>query len=452
MAGRLSALARRPFEAPVDIASLATFRIVFGALMVVASGRFLVRGWVHEEYEVPKYFFHYWGFGWVKPWPAPGMTVHYALMALSAFLVMIGWRSRLSTAAFGVLFTYAHIVDKTNYLNHYYLVSCLSLVLTFLPLDRAASVRVWRRPEERWDTVPGWALWLARFQVACVYFFGGVAKLKSDWLFHAQPLTIWLGANTDFPVLGPLFREKWFAFGFSWAGGFFDLTIVGWMLWRRSRPLAYVAVIVFHAMTGRLFQLGMFPWIMSGVALIFFDPSWSRRALERLAVLAPRSEPLREGAAPLPRWGRALALLYVAWQVLVPLRHWLYPGNLLWTEQGFRFAWNVMLIEKSGAVEVSIVERDTGRRSLVDARSYLTPYQVRMMSTQPDMILELAHIVADDYAQRGRPVAVYVEAEVALNGRRSAQLVDSTVDLSKVPDGLGPKTWLLPAPADPPQF
>jgi len=75
-----------------------------------------------------------------------------------------------------------------------------------------------------------------------------------------------------------------------------------------------------------------------------------------------------------------------------------------------------------------------------------------MMSTQPDMILELAHIIAADYARRGTPVEVHVEAQVALNGRRAWPLVDPTVDLGAVPDGAGPKPWILPAPAAGPEF
>ncbi|MDB4947018.1 MAG: Vitamin K-dependent gamma-carboxylase [Labilithrix sp.] len=449
MAGWLSGRARDPL-APVDIASVAAFRIGFGLLMFAAGVRFMAHGWVHDEYEVPTHFFHYWGFAWVRPWPAPGMYVHYALMTAAAGLVVVGLWYRASIIAFGLLFTYAHLVDKTNYLNHYYLVSSLSLLMAFLPLDRAASVRVWRRPDEAWSTAPGWVLLLLRAQVGCVYVFAGIAKLESDWLVHAQPLTIWLSANSDFPGIGRLFAQKWTAYAFSWAGAFFDLTVVGWLSWRRSRVLAYVALAGFHLVTGKLFQLGLFPWIMSAVATVFFDPSWPRRALERIRVLAP----LRGGAAlpELPRWGRLLASVFLAWHVVVPLRHWLYPGNQLWTEQGFRFAWNVMLIEKSGDLELSVVERATGRRSLVELRHYLTPYQIKMASTQPDMILELCHLVADDHARRGVPVAVYADAHVALNGRRSAPMIDPSVDLSQVAEGLGHKPWILPMPHEPPQF
>lgn len=457
----MSALAAA-LRRPVDVASLVAFRVGFGVLMVVASVRFVAKGFLHDEYEVPKHFFHYWGFGWVRPWPAPGMYVHYALMTLAAAFVALGFHHRKSAAAFCALFTYAHFIDKTNYLNHYYLVSCVALLMAFLPLDRR---EVGATAGSR---VPAWCLWLMRAQVGCVYFFGGVAKLKSDWLVHAQPLTIWLGTNTDFPGLGRWFHEKWFAHAFSWAGAAFDLTIVGWLLWRRSRPFAYAVVILFHVITGRLFQLGMFPWIMSGLAVIFFDPSWPRRGLERLRLVAPLGAPpgappgAAPGAAageaapaplpPIPRGGWALAAVYLAWQVLVPLRHWLYPGDVLWTEQGFRFAWNVMLVEKNGVVEMTVVDR-AGARSLVELGDYLTPYQIKMMSTQPDMILELAHVVARDHEARGAgPVEVHVDAQVAMNGRRARPLVDPAADLAAVEDGLGPKRWLLRAPAEPPEF
>lgn len=437
----------------VDIASLVVFRVAFGALMTVASLRFFAHGWIHEYYEVPKHFFHYWGFGWVKPWPGIGMYVHYALMVIAAAFVMVGFRYRESVALFGALFTYAHFCDKTNYLNHYYLVALLSLLMVFLPLDRAGSVRAWRRPEEAWSSVPAWCVWLLRFQVGCVYVFGGVAKLKGDWLLHAQPLTIWLGANTEFPLIGRLFAEKWMAYAFSWCGAAFDLSVVGFLSFTRTRLPAYAAVVFFHAVTARLFQLGMFPWMMTVLALVFFEPGFARPLLQRLRILRPRgvgeATPVRRS---LPIVGKALIALHVALQVLLPLRHWLYPGNVLWTEQGFRFAWNVMLMEKNGALDMKVVDRASGRTSVIDPHDWLTRYQIKMMSTQPDMILEFAHVVADDLRAKGQEVEVHVESQVSLNGRRPHPLIDPRVDLGRVSEGLGAKPWILPGPTEPPEF
>jgi hypothetical protein len=156
--------------------------------------------------------------------------------------------------------------------------------------------------------------------------------------------------------------------------------------------------------------------------------------------------------APLSASARAAAALYAAVQLSLPLRSALYPGNTLWTEEGFRFSWKVMLIEKAGLLELDVVDR-AGRRYSVSAREYLTRLQTRLASTQPDMVLVLAHIVARDFAARGHgPVRVYAHCEVSFNGRSRAPLIDPTVDLARLEDGLAPKSWISAAPTSEPLF
>ncbi len=424
---------RAHLAAPVDAASVALFRRGFGVLALIATIRFVAMGSIAEHYETPTHFFHYYGFSWVKPWPGPGMYVHYGVMAVLAVMIIANRAPRFAAGAFGALFAYAHLIDKTNYLNHYYLVVCLCFVLALLP---APPLRVR-------SAVPRWVVYVLRTQIGLVYVFGGIAKLKGAWLFDAQPMTIWLEANADFPLIGGLFTKTWVAFAFSWAGLLFDLFIVPLLLMRRTRPYAYVAVIAFHVITARLFPIGMFPWIMMASSLIFLPPDWPHRLLGR---------PALSSAAPVARIPRAIPRIlvgYLALQLLLPLRHLAYPGNVCWTEQGFRFAWHVMVMQKDGSVVLHVREPATNRHWDVRPGEYLTPYQTRMMAPQPDMVLELAHIVADDFRARGvvDPI-VTVDAFVSLNGGRRARLVDPTVDLAAEPDGLGAKSWILPYPSE----
>jgi hypothetical protein len=434
---------------PVDTAAIAVFRIVFGVLMLVATLRFFAHGWIADYYEMPTHHFSYYGFSWVKPWPGAGMYIHFGVMAALAVMITIGAWYRFSVVAFGALFAYAHLIDKTNYLNHYFLIVWLCLLMAFLPLHRTWSVDAWRRPAVRDVTIPAWVLWALRAQVGLVYVFGGIAKLKYDWLVEAQPMKIWLSANTDFPIVGHLFDEPWVAYAFSYAGLAFDLMIVPMLLWRRTRVFAYVAVVVFHITTARLFHLGMFPWIMIACSLLFLPPSWPRRLFRRpapMSVSAPSS-------SRRPRVVLALLGCYFALHIVMPLRHFAYPGDVCWTEEGFRFSWNVMVMEKDGSVELHITEPSTGRRWEVMPTEYLTRYQAKMMSTQPDMILQLAHIVADDFRSRGvRDPEVRVDAFVSLNGRRRARLIDPEVDLARESDGLAPNRWILAHPDDRPSI
>ena len=51
-----------------------------------------------------------------------------------------------------------------------------------------------------------------------------------------------------------------------------------------------------------------------------------------------------------------------------------------------------------------------GKRPVVrvEPETYLTPLQAERAATQPDMLLEIAHIIADDFSARGYPrVQVY---------------------------------------------
>ena len=435
---------------PVSAASAAAFRIMFGLLGIVAVCRFAAKGWISELYIEPAHHFTYSGFWWIQPWPGWGMYVHFVLLGLASLGVALGYRYRLSIVAFFLLFTYVELIDKTTYLNHYYWVSLASLLMIFLPLHRTASLDARRNPSLRGETIPRWVIWALMAQVGVVYVFGGIAKVNSDWLFQAQPLRIWLYNSGDVPLLGPLFKEAWMAYAMSWTGAAFDLTIVGWLLWRRSRPSAYVVLVVFHVMTWLLFPIGMFPWIMIAGTLIFFPPDWPHRlmaVLRRRRIEAPvhASPPV-----PNPTWLSRAALValvvFALVQVTMPLRHWTYPGNVRWNEDGYRFAWRVMLTEKAGHVRFRVTDADTGEQWMEYPEHYLTALQTERMAYQPDMILAAARIIADEAMSRGRRVEVRADAFVTFNGREAARFVDPEVDLARVEPGVGPKAWVLPAP------
>lgn len=434
---------------PASAASAAAFRMAFGLLGLVAVVRTWVLGWIDELYVVPTHHFSYLGFGWVQPWPAWGMYAHFALLGLASLAIALGYRYRLATAAFFVLFTYVELIDKTTYLNHYYWMSLTSLLMVVLPLHRTASLDARRNPERPPPTVAAWVIWALRAQVGVVYVFAGLAKLNPDWLLYAQPLRIWLYNSGDVALIGPLLRQSWVAYLASWAGAAYDLTVVGWLLWPRSRPLAYAAVVVFHVATWVLFPIGLFPWVMIAATLIFFPPDWPRRLWAWIGRSPPPGDLAASSSPAVHRVSRvavlALALVALA-QIIIPLRHWAYPGNVRWNEEGYRFAWRVMLTEKTGEAQFHVSDPATGERWVVNPDQYLTPLQVERMAYQPDMILETAHLIARYYARQGRDVEVRAEVFVAFNGRRAARLIDPNVNLARAEHGLAPKTWILPAP------
>jgi vitamin K-dependent gamma-carboxylase len=448
---------------PVDGAWLAVFRVVLGVVLGVSMVRFLVYGWVDRFFVAPRFHFKYFGFEWIEPLSSSG-AMHGLFVALAglAFFVAAGFCYRVSAALFALGLFYVQLIDVTTYLNHYYLAALLVLLLSFTPAHRMWSVDAWLRRRDAGDsTVAAGVLYLFRFQVGLVYVFAGLAKLQSDWLVHAQPLRIWLGASVGLPLVGPLLALPWLPLAMSWAGFAFDSTIVAWLLWSRTRPFAYAVVIAFHVMTRALFPIGMFPAIMIASALVFFSPSWprsvpavarrmfSRRRVvhEAPASIAPALDPRTPGESARRTLLVALGLAYCALQLALPLRSYAYGGNVLWHEQGMRFSWRVMVRAKGGSTTFVVHDRSNGRTFHVSPREYLTDLQESEMSSQPDLILQLAHHIRRDLESRGLgPLEVRAEARASLNGRPSAILIDPSVDLTQVADGLSRADWIMPAP------
>ena len=456
-----------------DAAALAAYRILFGGLMFFGTLRFMSMGWLERLYAEPTFHFKYWGFSWVTVPDLAGLYLLYSGIALCALLVALGAFYRIAIIGFWCLFSYAELMDVTYYLNHYYFVSLLTLILCFLSPHRLWSVDAWLRPKIKRVSLPVWQTWWLRFQVGLLYFYAGWAKFETDWLLHAQPLNIWLPPHAGLPLIGPFLDEVWVHYAFSWFAFAFDVSIIGFMLWKRARPFAFAVVLLFHALTHIFFNIGLFPFIMVLSVLIFFDPNWPRRVLDAGRQLWRRfakagtgqNEPLlslrhknglsaaesNSAAIGLRTQLAALAIvLFCTVQFLLPLRQWLYPGTVLWHEQGMRFSWRVMLREKSGALSYRVVQAD-GNTKVISPHSYLNEIQYREMAGQPDLILQLAHRIRDDFnAQGAGPVAVYADSWVSLNGRPAARLIKPNVNLSEVQDGLAVADWITAPPDNAP--
>lgn len=433
-------------QTPVCGASLVFFRVGFGMLMLSSLLRFWARGWIHAYYIAPSYHFSYAGLSWIKPWTAYGLPAwtlyaHVLVLCFACVAIAGGWFYRSACFVFFVGFTYLELIDKSFYLNHYYAISLFALLMCFLPLDQSFSYKV-----PHLVSLPRWSLWVLRLQVSLIYFFAGLAKVNPDWLWAAEPLRRWLPALSNTPWIGPVFLIPLLPWLMSWGGMAFDITIPFWMSRPRWRKYAYGAILVFHALTAWWFPIGLFPWLMMFLALVFFAPDWPL-SLARLRKGSGGTNFLwTEAAQKVVRlsWGRRWVLgLFFVGQCLVPLRHWLYPGSVLWTEEGFRFAWHVMLIEKTGWVEFTLKDPATGKFWVVSPHE-LSPLQQRMMSTQPDMILQYAHHLVAQRVQVYPRLEVYAESYAALNGRRSQYLIDPQANLRDFDDNLWPKSFVVP--------
>ncbi len=436
-------------KTPIKAAPLAVFRVFFGLLMIYTTLRFVLQGWVEKYYIEPQFHFKYFGFEFVE-----SLGVYTYLLYLVSFLaaigITLGFKYRLSILIFFLSFTYCELIDKTYYLNHYYFVSIVSFLLIFLPANAYFSIDALRNKKIAFYKIPRYNILVIQLMLSIVYFYAGLAKINSEWLLNAMPLKIWLPSRYDLPVLGDLFQLEWVHYAMSWSGMLYDLLIPFLLFNKRTRTFAFVLVVVFHVMTRVLFPIGIFPYVMICSTLIFFDASFHEKiisfirklfnfkSIQDLAVLEWK-----------PSFRNKLIvgffITFFSFQLVFPFRYLLYPDELFWTEEGYRFSWRVMLMEKGGYVQFKVVDPDTGKWFYVENQNFLTEYQQKQMRIQADLILEFAHFLEDYYQNKGisKP-EIYVDSYIALNGRTSKPYIDPNVDLTKIEDTWQHKNWILP--------
>ena len=442
----LRAFSRR-LVSPIDGASLAAFRFLFGALMIYETYRYFALDRITRYYVEPKFFFTYEFFPMVSPWPEPWIYVHFVAMGVFALGIMLGLFYRVSAYLFFLAYTYVFLLDKAQHNNHYYLIILISFLLIFVDAHRVASIDRWRKAVSRepdGHLVPFWNIFILRAQIFIVYFYAGVAKLNPDWLV-AEPIRAWLHNRSDYPFVGPFFTTEPAAYLFGYGGLFFDLFIGFLLVWRRTRFVAFIGILFFHLMNKWLFSIGIFPYMMIAATILFVEPSWPRSFLRQAIPALPATWP--NAKAPSRRWISAFVGLYLAIQMLVPLRHWLYPGEVSWTEEGHRFSWHMKLRSKQAFVAFYISDPDTGEMWELDTMTILTPRQLSKMSTRPDMIIQFVDYVEKQFKDSGQiknPV-IKVESWASLNGRPVQRFIDYSVDLTKEPYGLFDHgAWILP--------
>jgi hypothetical protein len=431
---------------PVDASSMAVFRIGFGAVMLWEAITYIVKGHVEYFFVEPTFHFSYYGFEWVQPLGRAGMYTVFFALAIAACALMAGWKYRIAAFVVWLCFTYQFLIEQARYLNHFYAASLFALFLVFIPANAAWSMdrRLAPTKKER-PTIPAWALWLIRFQTGVIYFYAGVAKLDGDWL-RGEPIVAWMRNRMGNPFVKAVFDLGLELPVFAWGGLLVDLLMFPALLWKRTRWFAFGAAVLFHLWNSTLFQIGIFPPMMIVATAMFFEPDWPRRLLAKLR----RSAFVPSTALALPprqlgTVGLSVLLAFAAVQLLLPLRHHLYPGDVAWTEEGHRFAWRMMLRAKTGHADFVLV--DDGAIIDVDVDRYLASWQQLAMGPRPDMLQQFAHYLADEHQQKtGRRPKVYANSAVSLNHRERKLLLAENVDLAATSRSLAPKDWIAPAP------
>ena len=419
--------------------------------MCYSIARFYLKGWIEELYIEPDFHFSYYGFEWIKPIGEFTYLI-FAVCFISSLFVMIGLKYKTSIILFFLSFTYIELMDKTTYLNHYYFISILSFLLIFIPANATFSLDNIIN-QKKFTNIPRWSVDALKLLITIVYLYAGVAKINSDWLIEAMPLKIWLQSKYDLPLIGGnLLQMEWVHYAMSWGGMLYDLSIPFLLMLNKTRIMAFILVVFFHVFTLILFPIGMFPHIMIFSSMVFFSSKFHEKILYQIRRVITKvgkkvkSKKIKMETSNLYVLQKQNLTLFTVTsffivQILLPFRYQLYPGELFWHEQGYRFSWRVMLIENTN---FKVKNPNDGTSFMVDSSQYLTPFQLKQMSFQPDFILEFAHYLGEKYSTENNKVEVYADSFVALNGRPSKRFIDPDINLINEQESFKDKTWILP--------
>ncbi len=429
----------------VDNSPLIAFRIILGALLLYHITDALLNGTVYNNFIQPPFTFNFIGFDFLQPLPGPGMYFYFGLMAILALLIMAGAWYRLSMAGFTLLWTGLYLMQKSGYNNHYYLVLLVCFLMIFMPANRYYSLDAKRNVVGKKLSCTQWIPWIFIAQVAIIYFFAATSKLSADW-FSGKFIAIQFTGLSTRHIFGILYSQKWFQLSVCYGGFVFDLLIVPLLLWRKTRYAAFLLSCLFHLFNSFTFGIGIFPYLSIALNLFFLPPEKVRRFFFK------NKPPFvnHGNHVILKSINRQLVMyalsVYLFIQVLLPLRSLFFPGNVFWTEEGYRMSWKMMLRTKSGKIHFKVIDPGSGKIWIIDPSKIFTPSHVMWLAISPDIIWQYAQRIKKEFAGRGLThVEVYAIDSVSLNRGPYMPLVNPAVNLAAVKwHPFSHSEWIIP--------
>ncbi|MFP4844327.1 HTTM domain-containing protein [Winogradskyella sp. PE311] len=410
----------------IDNSGLIVFRIIFGLLCFLESAGALVTGWVSRTFVQPQFTFSFIGFEWLQPLPGDGMYLYYLIMALLGLFIMVGFKYRLSMFLFALMWTATYLMQKSSYNNHYYLLSILSFFMVFLPANSYASVDMKFNPSIKRLSMPSWCKWVFVIQLFILYSYASIAKLYPDWL-DTSVIAILMRGKANYILIGDLLQQKTVHYLIAYGGILFDGLIIPLLLFKPTRKYAFFVSIFFHLFNSLVFQIGIFPYLSLAFSLFFFSPKTIRDLFLKKKPFYNSNEIITPKYKP---FIVSLLSIYFIIQLMLPLRHHFFKDNVLWTEEGHRLSWRMMLRAKNGNTKFSVIDQDTNNAIPIKLDDYLSKKQQRSVSTKPDVIWQFAQYLKKDFAKKGKSVKVYVTSYVSVNGKPSKQLINPKVDIA----------------------
>jgi len=416
-----------------------------GRLLWLDLGRLL--------YLKPNFHFKYPFFEFIEKFPDTIMYgIFYVGTILSVFFIL-GFLFRITSILLFLVYTYLFLLDPAYWNNHYYFY--VLVLFLFMITDSHRGVSVDKKLFKLRNTIPNWHISLFLFQVTIVYFYGGLSKcMNTDWLNSTSAYTI---LYNRLEVLNISFTEShitFFSHFMTYFGLIFDLSIAFVLLWRRSRWLGVFLVLCFNISNHFVFNIGSFPFAMIATLILFFPAKKIRDILDKTS---NANSIVKIDNDLLNHYNRKKIVLlfisiYCGFQLLFPLRHFLYEGNMFWTGEGKFCSWHMMSGDKNAKCSEVFTLLDVDKKTkTINAEydlyiaDYLNAKQVRVLGVWPYLIPQfMDYIKEQTKLEKIDNIEVYGDIMVTRNNRPLKHIVDPMIDLTELRSRpFGHNEWIL---------
>jgi vitamin K-dependent gamma-carboxylase len=416
----------------IDNSGLVIFRVLLGLLIVAESFGAILLGWVEAVFVQSKFTFNFIGFDFLQFLHGEKMYTYFFVMGIFGLLITFGLFYRFAMIAFTFMWTIVYLIQKESYNNHYYFLILICIIMVFLPANGKLSVDAKLFPKIKQTRIPRWMPYLLLFQLAILYFYASIAKLYPDWL-DGTFSKILLNGITQRQFFLDIFNQKWFLLLYAYAGILFDLLIMPALIWKKTRKLAIIASFGFHIFNAYTLKIGIFPFLALSFIVLLYDSIPLKFLNKKAVTLSEKNFN-----------SKLFVFFFVPFfilQIILPLRHHFIKGDVLFTEEGHRLSWRMMLRERIGRINIKVVDKETGLFQYHNYASELTSKQIKLLSHSPDILWQYCQKIK---RESKKPISIFVECEVSINRRPYYKLIDEKTDMATAKfEYFGHNEWVL---------